>query len=299
MEWFILVVAVWAILGVGLARENERVVKIFLGRPYGVAESGPYWVPYGLAWVKRYTTKVVELHFAQRDDSWNIERNAARKPLPAGGFISARGNVDGKEVGPVNIGVTLSFYFRWPQTRVELFECVKQLPDPQDTRGLTDLFQEIILDETRSVGCRMNYIELMRDRAGFARLITQSVSQGQASQLLVQTGIDVSARVVIDHIDVPQETLDAIDDEEAARLRAEGTIRTAEGQKKALKLEGEGRAAGIEALKAQGPEAMEYESLRTLREMAQGSSNTIFFPFEGLKKLFSNLGKSKGGGPKP
>ena len=291
--WGMLVVMVWALLGIGLARENEQVAKILLGRPYGIAKSGLYWIPFGIAWVRTYTTRVVELTFAQRDENWKIMVDEKGRRVPAGGFITAPGKsgsgAEERTFGPINMGVSLSFRFNWPKDADELIQCVTLLPNPDDIRALTDLFQEIVMDETRSVGCTMSYIGIMSDRAGFATKISESVNKGESSKLLVETGLQATARVVIDHIDIPQETLDAIDDEEAERLRAQGVRRKAEGERDKLKLEGEGQAAAIAALKAQGQEAVQFESLRTLREMAKGTSNTIFFPLEAIQKLFGNF----------
>ncbi len=291
--WFAALVAVLAVLGFGIVRENERAVKILLGRPYAVVESGVFWIPFPFAWVRRYTTKVVELTFARRGEDGKIVRNEQKQPVSAGGFITAPGKVqisgDTRVVGPVNIGVTLSLRFNWPPDEQRLIQCVKLLPDPQKIDELVDIFQEIILDETRSVGCKMTYIDIMSDRAGFAAKIAASVTQGQASQLLIDTGLQPSARVVIDHIDMPQQALDAIDDEEARRLQAEGVRREAEGKKDAARMEGEGRAAGYAAIVALKEEGMQLESLHTLREMAKGTSNTIFFPLEAIQKLFGNF----------
>lgn len=286
--WIAAVIVVWVALGFGIARENERVVKIRLGRPYGMAGSGLFWIPFGIAWVRRYTTKVVELTFAQRDEKWNVIKKDG-KPVPAGGFITAIGKFGKRDVGPVNIGVTLSFRFNWPQDWIHLRKCVELLPNPEEIRELTDLFQEIVMDAARSVGCEMTYIDIMSRRHEFAEKITAAAKQSDTgSSLIVDTGLQDSARVVIDHIDVPKETLEAIDDEEAERLKAEGVRRKAEGEKDKLKLEGEGRAAAITALK-DVPDAKEYEALRTLREMAAGTSNTVFFPLEGVRKLFENF----------
>lgn len=291
--WTLVVVAVWAAAGIGMAREDERVIKIILGNPYAKVESGLFWVPFGFAWVRRYPTGVQELVIARRDVNREIVRDEQGRALPAGGFLTAGGEimVGGKKriAGPVNIGVTLSFRFNWPDNYQELLQCVKLLPAPEEIQDLTDLFHEIILDEARSVGSKMTYIEILSERKEFAQKIREAVRNGDASDLLIKTGLKSTTQVVIDHIDVPEETLKAIDDEEAERLKAEGVRRKAEGQKDALKLEGQGRAAGIAALKEQGPEAVEYESLRTLREMATGTSNTIFFPLEGVARLLQNF----------
>jgi regulator of protease activity HflC (stomatin/prohibitin superfamily) len=290
-------VALWLLLGIGMAREDESIIKIRLGKPYGKADSGLFWVPYGFAWVRRYSTKVVEIVVALRDAEGKVARDAQGRALPAGGFITAGAEIDvageKRVVGPVNLGVTLSFRFNWPSNYDELVQCVKLLPPPTDTEALTDLFHEIILDEVRSVGSKMNYVSILGERKLFAQKIRDAIVDGDASSLLEKTGLKPSTQVVIDHINVPQETLDAIDDEEAERLKAQGVRRKAEGEKDRLRLEDEGRAAGIKALKAEGPEAMQYESLRTLREMAQGQSTTMFFPFEGLEKLFQRLGVTK------
>lgn len=295
--WTVAVVATWAVAGIGMAREDERIIKILLGKPYGKAESGLFWVPLGLAWVRRYPTKVQELVIARRDTNRKIVIDAEGRALPAGGFLTAAGEIivggQKRTTGPVNIGVTLSFRFTWPEKYQELLQCVKLLPDPGKIEDLTDIFHEIILDETRSVGSKMTYIEILSERKQFAQKIREAVWDGDASDLLIKTGLKPSTQVVIDHIDVPKETLDAIDDEEAQRLTAEGVRRKAEGEKAAVKLALEGQAEGIAALKAQGPEGMQYESLRTLREMAKGTSNTIFFPLEGIAKLLGNFLKGK------
>lgn len=289
LMWTLAVMAIWAVAGIGMAREDERVIKIRLGNPYAKVESGLFWVPFGFAWVRRYPTKTQEIVIARRDVNREIVKDEEGRARPAGGFITATGKFGTKNVGPVNIGVTLSFRFNWPKEYDELLQCVKLLPAPEEIQDLTDIFHEIILDEARSVGSKMTYIEILSDRKEFAQKVRKAVEMGDASDLLIKTGLKDSVQVVIDHIDVPKETLDAIDDEEAKRLQAEGVRRQAEGKRDQLKLESEGLAAGYKAIKAEGPEALQLESLRTLREMAQGTSNTIFFPLEGVARLLGNF----------
>jgi len=251
-QWVMAVLITWVLCGFMVISEKEQAVAVILGWKLAVLKSGLKWWPfYPIGWVTKYQLKMVELNFARRDERGNIVYENGR-PLSAGGFVTARGETgEGekkREITPLNVGVTLSFRFFWPREKEYLFKCVELLPSPNDEPGLTSIFQEIVMDETRSVGCQRDYIKLMSDRASFAKDILEATKKQEAgAKLIVDTGL-VEPKVVIDHIDLPEEMLKAIDDEEASRLKAEGVRRKAEGDRDKKTLEGQGDAAAEKAV---------------------------------------------------
>lgn len=302
----LLLFSVWYLCGFNSAREDERVVKIFFGKPYAVAESGIYWIPFLLARVRRYTTKVVELNFVKRDAEGNVVINADGKEASAGGFISKKDH----GVGSVNIGVTISFRFNWPKDENKLFTCVKMLPDPERLDQLTDIFQEVILDEVRAVGCQMTYVEIMADRRDFAEKI---LKQAKDKKGLVSRSKIADVRVIINHIDIPKEVLDAIGKEESSRLTAAGAIKVAEGEGKSMIIRGkakktetillgegdkqktilqgqgdkQARTDVFGAIEALGETGLALEQLLTAREMGKGAASKIYLPLGAIEKALS------------
>lgn len=303
----LLVIMVWALLGFIIIREDERGVKIFFGDPYSVVESGLRWIAWPFVKISRYSTGVVELGSKKTSDpkNENLEFRRARIFTKKGKSLDAS---DPEEYGPANVGADVSFRFFWPKNKDRLINVVKILPSPDDFEALTDIFEETVLEHVRTVGSQRTWTDLARDRAGFAKDIMESIDSNNLKGIIDDVENPV---VVIDHLEIPEELLNSIQKQEVARLKKAATIIDAEAESRRLALEGEGNKAKKEKegegdayarqklFEAIGnePENIRKETLLTLREMAKGTSNTIFFPTRVGEILEDVFGGKKFAGP--
>lgn len=279
-----LVFAVWLLLGFRIIRENENAVVMFLGEPRRVATSGLIHTWWPFEYIKRFTTNLIELNFA----------NA--------GLIT----IKDADYGEINIGLETNLYFRWPENN-DLIKTVRVVKDPENIEFLKNLFEETVLDTFRTVGSSKTYREIMKDRKAFAEEVRTALLD-EVADPVNQAGIPgETLRLTIKHVHLPpgfEETLSQPEIQRvkmvAAGFEAQATEITMEGAGKGLKkkhaLEGEGIASARESLyKAIGTnkENLLKEALLTMREMAQGTSNTILFPIpSGLSDMLSEtLGK--------
>jgi murein DD-endopeptidase MepM/ murein hydrolase activator NlpD len=118
------------------------------------------------------------------------------------GIVTRGGAVPGEDrkFGPANIGANVSFRFRYPR---DLNAAVKFLPPPPKNKNdleamaaLTSLFEEVVLDDVRNIGGQRIWVQLARDRKGFAEAINHSLREVAAKKLYVSgshNGIDLRA----------------------------------------------------------------------------------------------------------
>lgn len=277
----ILMITAWLLLGLGVIKENERGVKILLGKPYAVIESGLYWAPFLLAKINRYTTQIVELNFDRA------------------GVFTKSGKIAGehREYGPANVGIDISFRFRWPTDRDQLIEAVKVLPDPENKAALTSVFEEPILDAVRNIGGEKIWIELTRKRMHFGKSVLDSIMAVAADGSvhegnLIKLSHITDLTVAVAHVEVPTQLLESLTAQEIASLQKAATIITAEGEKRKRELEGEGAAeAKKRLLEAIGGEDryIEIQKLLSLEAMAQGPATTIFPIASNLTESLGNI----------
>lgn len=301
---WVLVVVIWYVLGFQIIREDERGVRVILGDPQSVVNSGLRWVPFLFGKFLRYPTGIVELNFKRA------------------GIISRKGklppNQDGTQeervFGTANIGVDISFRFRWPHLNQDLINCVRLLPSPQDLPALTSIFEEPVLDHVRNSGGKKIWVELARDRKGFAKEIQESFkgkiesdneennrNKNDEGNIIKDSHIEDPV-VAISHIDVPQALLDSLTAEEIAQQEKSAVVIKAQAEKEKLVLEGQGKAEArktfIDAV-GEHPKGMQVQSLLTLEAMAQGQATTIFpIPTDLMNQLSSVFGKPMGLDPK-
>lgn len=295
------VVALWYVLGFEIIRENERAVMVLLGDPLYVVKSGLRWRAFLLGKFLRYPTGVIELNFKR---AGIITRKGT---LPA----NADGNQESRVFGSANVGADTSFRFRWPRESSDLINCVKLLPSPNDTPALISIFEEPVLDHVRNAGGKKIWVELARDRKGFAEEVRKNFIEYVASahdsdktdtgNIIVDSKIE-DPIVAIAHLEIPPELLNSLTAEEIAQQEKSASIIRAEGEKQKVILEGEGKAKAreifIQAIGNQ-PEGIRIQSLLTLEAMAQGNATTIFpIPTNLMDQLSDVFGKSKGLDPK-
>jgi len=300
---WVIAAALWYVLGFQVIRENERGVMVFLGDPKSVVPSGLQWAPFLLGKFLRYPTGIVELDVTEKET-----RRA--------GIVTRKGKLpkstDGTEqedriFGTANVGVDVSFRFRWPKEDLDLLQCVKLLPSPQDIPALVDIFQEPILDHVRTAGGKKIWVELARDRRGFAEEVNRSFRENitpvtnkdisQTGNIITDSHIE-DPTVSIAHIEIPKALLDSLTVEEIAQQEKSATIIKAKSDKQKLILEGQGKADArktfIEAISGE-LEGVRIQSLLTLEAMAQGQATTIFpIPTNLMDQLSDVFGKPAG-----
>jgi regulator of protease activity HflC (stomatin/prohibitin superfamily) len=313
--WILAVVAVWYALGWGIVRENERGVKVVLGNPSGIVESGPRWIPWLFGKLRRYTTKLFELGGEPEKNGTSAEGAAKQREFARAGVLTKAGksaDPDDTEVySPVNVGIDVSLRYYWPSDSTRLIDVVKSLPDPDDRKALANIFEELVLEQVRTVGSQRTWIDLYRDRAKFAADITLAITTNLSpTNILLKVDSPV---VVIDHLEFPEGLINSISKAEIARLEKKAKIIDADAEKEVLTRQGEGNEAKktaegrgdanarkslYEAIGSE-PQNIQKEVLLTLREMAKGTSNTILFqiPSQITDTLSEIFGKSKGLGP--
>ncbi len=294
---WVLVVTVWYIFGFQIIRENERGVQVILGKPTSVVSSGLNWTPFLIGKFLRYPTGIVELNFKR---AGIISRKGKLPP-------DADGNQEDRIFGTANIGVDTSFRFKWPHLDRDLITCVKLLPSPQDTDALINIFEEPILDHVRNAGGKKIWVELARDRRGFAEEVRKSFLEhiesahntdtSNTGNIITDSHIEDPV-VAIAHIDVPEILLQSLTAEEIAQQEKSATVIRAQGEKEKTVLEGQGKAtARKNFIKAIGEtsDGVRIQSLLTLEAMAQGHATTIFpIPTNLLDQLSDIFGKPAG-----
>ncbi len=263
------VVVAWRSLYI--VKANERALREFLGKPGNTVESGLHFALWPLSWLVRYSTEVVEI------------------PLSRVGILTkAEGNLR-----QIKMNIDAVLYLYWPE---DLVRTRKSLPSPANMDTLQSVLDEQTLEIVRQVLSEKVWTTIWSKRKECGDDITKFLSvANNPDYILNQAGIK-KFRVVIKHIDPPEGLEKAISDPEIARLEKEATIARAEGAKEKLRLEGKGsadaRAMLFDAI-GKDPDRVQLELLYTLREMAQGTSNTILFPIpaeitSALSKMFGS-----------
>ena len=259
--------------GLKVAKENETGVIMRLGKPVRIAKSGLTYILWPLEYMRLFTTSLVELNFEEAH------------------VITKKGKFDGENYNAARLTIKTTMYFRWPDDN-KLLQTIKIISDPQDVVAVKSLFEEATLDAFRSVGGSKTWREIVQDRKGYAQEVLDIIKTG--SEPMKQACIpDTTVKLVVNKLELPEALTEAITAPEVAKLKADAMKAEAEGTREKRKLEGEGDAQArkflFEAIKEQGDQGLQYETLLTLREMAKGTSNTILFPIPSeLTDLFGN-----------
>lgn len=264
-----IVIFVWLVLGFRIIKEDESAVVVLLGSPRRIVRSGLCHTWWPLEKVVRFTTNLIELEFRRA------------------GIITAKNG----EYGAANIGVDTTMYFRWPEDE-RLIASLKTVGSPENKEALTNLFEETALDAFRSEGGCVTWKEITQDRKKFADNVLRALTD-ELSDPVNQAGLPKETlRLVIRHLELTKNLEESITKPEIARMEKEAVIEKANGEKAKLTLEGEGTKQKF-ILEGEGkadarkklydaigkePADIQKEVLLTLREMAQGTSNTILFP---------------------
>jgi regulator of protease activity HflC (stomatin/prohibitin superfamily) len=274
----VLFFVVWAIFCIRIVRETERAIVVSLGNPVHRINSGLRFIFWPLQWLVYFPTTIQELNFRRA------------------GIITSKGEYNSVQYGQANIGIDPAMYFRWPDTDEELISALRAI-GTTDLQNITDLFEETVLDAFRTVGGGKTWGEITQERKGYAAETRQSLLDEPEDPLKIAAFSDF--RLAIKHVELPPGLLESLTKPEIARLEREAAKEQAEAEKIRIIGQGEGIAKARKMLfKAIGdePANIQKEILLTLREMAQGTSNTILFPIPSkltdvLEEVFGSSSK--------
>lgn len=280
-------VSAWFFMGYVQIGAKEKAVVIFMGNPERTLLSGLNHILWPFEKVVRFTTDLMEVEFraATVVTSTKDKNREAR------------------------LEVTPTMYFCWPEGDA-LIEVLKKVARPWDMCYLKDFFEEVVLEAVRTVGGSRSWRELAQDRKAFAAEVLKTM-QDEDDDPIKQLGL-TNVKIVIINSALPAELEKAITAPEVARLNAEASVEEAKGVREATREKGRGTAdARKMLLDAIGDPDMSlrWQTLDTLKEMAQGTSNTMMLmplqimdalnnvsrrfgvenAFETVKKLFPEL----------
>ncbi len=267
----LVIVVAWRSLYV--IKANERALREFLGKPGETVESGLHFALWPFFWFVRYSTEVVEI------------------PLSRVGILTKAEN--GLRQIKMNIDAVLYLY--WPQ---DLVQARKSLPNPSSMEALQNVLDEQTLEVVREVLSEKVWTTIWSKRKECGDNITDLLNLANNPNYILNQARIEKFRVVIKHIDPPEGLEKAISDPEIARLEKEATVTRAEGEREKRRLEGKGSADARSMLFdaiGNNPDRVRLELLLTLREMAQGTSNTILFPIPA--EITSAISQMFGGRP--
>ncbi len=261
-----------------IVREDERAIKVFLGRPGKTVSSGLCLILWPLQKLIIYSTKQQELEIPKRS------------------VITRTGDYgEGKEKhthGAARITIEAVIYFFWPD---DLKQAVAKGPNPTSKEKMVDFFEEATADALRVAAGKMTWRECVENRKKMAdevRAILIGSILEPSNSPFAESGI-TKLYIVIKEIELPENLKEAITAPEVARLKALARQKDGEGERDFTELQGEGRAKARKAIFDVIEGNVDKEVLLTLREMAQGTSNTILF---GLPpEIYETLARAMGG----
>jgi len=200
---------------------------------------------------------------------------------------------DGRRWEKVLVTVeTPTLYFEWPDGS-GLKKAFKNLPGPDETEKLHDIFKEIIINTLRSHYSALTWQKISENpRQVYPEVLKQLREDKDMTNPFYRGGV-TPLEVSVQGIKLPRELEEVISRPEAATFRAKETVTTAEGEAKRIasigKGEADARRAVFDAIR-QGE--LPKEALLTLREMAKGKSTKfVMFPPEILQVFQGVLGQ--------
>jgi len=236
-------------------KANERALREFLGKPGKTVESGLRFALWPFFWFTRYSTELVEL------------------PLSTVGVLTKK---DG-ENRQIKMNIDAVLYLYWPEN---LAQVRVNLPSSHDVTKLADVLDEQTLQAVREKLSDKSWTEIWSRRKACGDDITAELKSFGIQYALNKAGV-TDFYIVIKHVEPPEGLEKAISDPEIARLEKESAITRGEGSSAVIRLEGQAKADARNMLFSaigNNPDRVRLELLLTLREMAQGTSNTILFP---------------------
>jgi regulator of protease activity HflC (stomatin/prohibitin superfamily) len=252
----LILVAVYLICGITVIGPNEMGVKVFLGRPQGVVQSG-------FTFVWPFLGRVIKFTTAQEE----IELNEIK-------IITAADN----DHASAMVRVSLSFRFRWP-TDDDLIESVRAFRNFGHDY-LKTMLSEAVVNIAEAVGGRMNWKELFRDKQVFEQAVRAEMVN-LPNELIIHAGRLQNPRIFLVQVILPDDLEKVITLPEVRKLEAQGEVKKAEGDKKAATLRGDGEASRIKRVytAVAGPDyqrvGVDLRKVEAIEKLATGPSNVV------------------------
>lgn len=229
--------------------------------------------------------------------------------LPKQKIRTASAKIKGTKYSRVTIETDVVMYFSWPTDNADdLIKCIKEAPHPmlpgenaitraEKIEGLLNYFgPSVIASVRRSLG-NLSWIECDQgvsdqEKKTLSECVLEDL--GKNANNPVQRAELRHVRFEFKNFTLPEELNKAITAPQVAEYEATATKIRAKGEKKRLALEGKGKAKARKAIYAvidAIDDGITMETLHTLKEMAQGTSNTILY---GLPPQVANVLKKAG-----
>jgi regulator of protease activity HflC (stomatin/prohibitin superfamily) len=184
-----------------------------------------------------------------------------------------------------------TLYFKWP-AGAGLKKAFKNLPGPDETEKIHNIFKEIIINTLRSYYSALTWQEISENpRQVYPDVLNQLREDKDMTNPFYRGGVE-PIEVSVQGIKLPRELEEVISRPEAAAFRAKETVITAEATAKQISFVGEGEANARRAIfDAIRQGELPKEVLLTLREMAKGKSTKfVMLPPEILQVFQGVLG---------
>lgn len=234
---------------------KEMALTDFMSKPIDMIESGLRYIAWPFMGINLFTLGLIELEFR------------------AATIITKK---DG-ECCAAKIKAKATMYFQWPREKEGLILALQAISDPLDIEAIKNMFEEAVLEAVRTVGGNNTWLTLTQDRAEFAREVLEQLRNEPNDPIKLAGLKDV--KIVIEDVELPIELSNAISAPQVAKLNAQATAETAKGERQKLLMIGDAKAKSrrmlLNAIGGDKDEAYRWQVLDTLKEMAQGTSNTL------------------------
>jgi len=270
LEWSFLAIAITltcfvvalAIAGYFVTPENMGSVGILLGRAYKERESGIGFRLFGLEKIRFFTKRPMEFEF----DVDNL--------------FTDSGFHEGRKLGEITMkGKKVKIYVQWG----DLFKAVTFAPDPDNRKELEEYFVPPVKDAIKTIAAKYPWKMLYTSQDKIPHLIVwlllndandPYVLAGIANQVNTKD-LDIETdkhgfpldkegkltwhpkhsppiKLMLPDLDLPQEMINAFNEEEAAKSEKEASKTRAEAENYRMTEEGKGKAAAaLEMMKAE------------------------------------------------
>lgn len=286
----------WLLFCLEIIREDERAVKIQLGKIIGVYESGLHLKIWPIEWFLKISTKQQMKDFEIKDVVTAPGITEGRLSKEEKDLLGKKGegHLHGAARLPLIEGTI--FWF-WPSQKNDtdgekLIGLIKEVP----IGVIGEFFERAIIDATRTVFGRHTWRECIEEREKITAKI-ETILQEPDSPFSKAGISEEMMNIVFTEIQLPEQLKNALEAPEAARLAAVAKENEGKGIKEYRKQEGLGQAEAIraiaDAMAEKGEDGLAIQALDALKEMAQGPGNTFFEVPDFLKEILNNALESR------
>jgi len=237
----------WLSFCVKIVGPTEKAISVFLGKPWRNLNSGLNFILWPMEKLVVYPTKQQELEL---------------EPIE----VVTKKDISHSQAA---IKVKLTFYFFWPDN---LTSALVKGASPDTIKGL---FQEAIYNALRSVIIGMTWETCYSEKDKIGKEALDILFD--TSSPIKEAGIEKNKIFTAIEVFLPKELIANLTAPEVAGLKADARKKEAVGEKEFILAQKQAEAEGRKLVFDSIGDNMAKEALFTLREMSQGTSNTILF----------------------